>query len=272
MKEKRSLFSKGKDYVAGLDHNKRVQLLAASALTLSLIVAVPVYAWFVFSSRYDSLTKIQKPETLDIKAGHADAIINLNLSDIDATKKKDNAYQKYYVFSVVAGAVESYDIQVAHTTNIPFTYELYRAKESETEIKTESETESRSVVSYKAENGTTYYYSLDKTESVGLANKNPDNGSTGRVIADKTNTNAYYNNTYNIQNDRPELYAVPLYAQTKDEGIITRDSSHDYYILKLTWTVDKNNNAAYAPYADWNYAKNNKETDIIYIAARAHVN
>ncbi len=262
MKEKRSLFSKGKDYVAGLDHNKRVQLLAASALTLSLIVAVPVYAWFAFSSRYDSLTKIQKPETLDIKAGHADTIINLNLSDIDATKKKDNAYQKYYVFSVVAGAVESYDIQVAHTTNIPFTYELYRA--------VESETESGSVVSYKAENGTTYYYSLD--ESVGLVNKNPDNGSTGRVIADHSDTNAYYNNTYNIQNDKPELYAVPLYAQTKDEGIRTLDPSHDYFILKLTWTVDKSNNAAYAPYADWNYAKNNKETDIIYIAARAHVN
>lgn len=252
MKEKRSLFSKDRDYVAGLDHKKRAQLLAASVLTVSLMAAVPVYAWFVFSSRYESLTKIQKPETLDIKAGHADSIIHLDLSDIDATRKTDNAYQKYYVFSVVAGAVEKYDIQVAHTTNIPFTYELYRA--------VESESESGSVVNYKAENGTMYYYSLG--ESVGLVNKNPDNGSTGRVIADHSNTNAYYNNTYDIQNDKPELYAVPLYAQTRNEGIDTLNPSHDYFILKLTWTVDKNNNAAYAPYADWNYAKNNKETDI----------
>ena len=267
MKEKRSLFSKGKDYVAGLDHNKRVQLLAASALTLSMIVAVPVYAWFVFSSRYDSLTKIQKPETLDIKAGHADAIINLNLSDIDATKKKDNAYQKYYVFSVVASAVESYDIQVAHTTNIPFTYELYRANQSEADTAIAD-----SVVSYDAADGHTYNYSLG--ESVGLVNKNPDSGSTGRVIANNSSANTYYNNTYETgaDADTPELYAVPIYAQTKDSGINTINADHDYFILKLSWTVDKNNNAAYAPYADWNYAKNNKETDIIYIAARAHVN
>ncbi len=261
MKEKQSFLRKAKEYVVNLENNKRGQLLVAAILTLFLIMAIPVYAWFAFSSKYESLTKVQKPNTLDIKAGHADAIINLDLSDIDATKTVDSQYQKYYVFSVAAGAVERYDIQIAHTTNIPFTYDLYRAQESNTE-------ENNSVVSYKAENGTTYYYSLG--DSVGLVNKNPDNGSTGRVIADNTASNAYYNNTYDTGNDEPELYAVPLYAQTQNTGIETLDSSHDYFILKLTWTVDKNNNSAYAPYADWNYAKNNKETDIIYISAKQH--
>ena len=67
MKEKQSFLRKAKEYVVNLENNKRGQLLAAAILTLFLIMAIPVYAWFAFSSKYESLTKVQKPNTLDIR-------------------------------------------------------------------------------------------------------------------------------------------------------------------------------------------------------------
>ena len=265
MKEKKNTaIKKATNYVINLEKPKKVELIVASVLTVSLMVAIPVYAWFSFSSKFESLTKVQKPDTLDIRAGHADSIINLDLSDIDVSKKSDaGIYEKYYVFTVVAGDVTRYDIQIAHTTNIPFTYELYRA--------TESTTKSGSVVEYPASDENTYYYSLG--ESVGLVNRNGDGSETGRQIAVNTPANLFYNHTYTVGNaaDTPEIYAVPLYAQTQNDGIATNNSEHDYFILKLTWDVNKSSNAAYAPYNDWNYASNNKETDIIYISVRQHV-
>lgn len=52
------------------------------------------------------------------------------MADIDV---EDGNY-KDFVFGIGGADVQQYQIQLAHTTNIPFEYEIYRAKSvSETE-------------------------------------------------------------------------------------------------------------------------------------------
>ena len=52
------------------------------------------------------------------------------MADIDV----ENGSYKDFVFGIGGADVQQYQIQLAHTTNIPFEYEIYRAKSvSETE-------------------------------------------------------------------------------------------------------------------------------------------
>ena len=129
MKEKKSLREK----FDGLSVSKKIQFVIATTLSIFLLIAIPTFAWFSLDSKVETLTKIKAPTTLDIKSGHAYSIEYLDLSDIDATET-DSSGEGYkdYIFAVKAGSsITSYDIQIAHTTNIPFTYELYRATELE---------------------------------------------------------------------------------------------------------------------------------------------
>ena len=222
------------------------------------------YAWFALSNNLESLTKIKAPTNLDIKAGNQDSIINFDLSGVDIEEiQKTGA--KGYVFSIDSGNYKTdYDIQLAHTTNIPFTYTLYHA--------TEVESNGAGVVVYTplwgANKGTEYYYK--KGEKIDLAERNVNDSSPndyGRKTA--KDDDAFYNNTYD-EGDKPELYAVPVYLQTKDpiKHNETTDKV-DFFVLELGWdntAVEKEG------FARWNIADNNKETDIIYITAEKHTN
>ena len=128
MKEKKSLREKFND----LSKAKKAQAIIASVLSLFLLIAIPTFAWFALNSRVETLTKIKAPSTLDIKSGHAYSIEYLDLSDVDVTELDGGGTtgHKDYIFAVKAGSnISAYDIQIAHTTNIPFTYTLYRASE-----------------------------------------------------------------------------------------------------------------------------------------------
>ena len=61
-------------------------------------------------------------------------------------------------------------------------------------------------------------------------------------------------------------YVKPLYSVARHIPKLTNDGSEkrDYFAIKLTW--NKKADATEAEY--WNYAFNNKETDIIYISAK----
>ena len=108
---------------------QRVEAVIASILTLILLTVVPVYAWFAYSNTLQTMTKLKEPDSLDIRAGgEPDVIQNFELKDIDLKSIYDTSSPKRYVFSVITGDPSlHYDIQIAHTTNIPFTYSLYRA-------------------------------------------------------------------------------------------------------------------------------------------------
>jgi len=136
--------------------SQKIQLILAVIFTLSIIIIAPTLAWFSYQKEMAVSTKVNSPATLEIKsgghAGQEQDIINFELSDIDTENKAydtytDNGttyYYKDFVFCVKGKAISAYDLQIAHTTNIAFKYQVYRAVQDDT-------------------NGTILYTSKDKT-------------------------------------------------------------------------------------------------------------
>ncbi len=286
MKEKKSIRVR---FIA-LSKVKQAQAIIAAALSLFLLIAIPAYAWFVHSIKVETLTQIHAPITLDIRSGHAYSIEHLDLLDIDATDVDAYGHgHKDYIFAVKVGSnISEYDIQIAHTTNIPFTYSLYRASELG-DSSTNNTVPAGNVATFKyfdEDEGTStvYYYgyasnSADTETSVNdendsiltLTDLNPDTDSAqayGRTIAEKFDgSDGIYSgySKYIEANDDPQLYAVPLYSQRR--GITRWNPNYDYFILRLSWSTNNDNTA----FAEWNAAANNKETDMIYISAKVSV-
>ncbi len=248
---------------------KKIEAVAAVILTLAIIAGVPVLAWLTTSTKVEVLTKVKQPTNLDIRAGNYDPIINFDLRDIDIETPDhvdavNNKASKYYVFSVSAGSYKiPYIIQVAHTTNIPFTYKLYKATRLDKSASLEN-------ILY------TVYHRLNESAAEGTPYKiegenllvntlNGDSSQYGRQLG--LGSGYYYGETY-LNTDTPQIYAVPVYHQT---GTITWDENQldidepDYYVLELEW--DTGASAGPAGFTQWNKAVNNKETDIIYISA-----
>lgn len=274
-----------KNRIRDLSKSKKIQLIMASLLTVFLLIAIPVFAWFSLSSKVETLIKIKAPTTLDIKSGHAYSIQYLDLSDIDVTDVDNSGNgHKDYVFAVKAGNSSAYDIQLAHTTNIPFTYTLYRASElGDSTTLNEAPSGTVATFDYYDESSSqtiSYYYGYASNSSATevavnsaedaillLTDLNPDTVASayGRTIAEnRDGTDGIYSRYSKYTGaDNPEIYAVPLYS--KHAGITTWDSSGDYYILRISWNTRNDNTA----FAEWNAASNNKETDMIYISAKA---
>ena len=243
-----------------LSLKNKIQLITASILTVALMIALPVYAWFAFSNDMETVTKIKEPENLDIKAGNFDPIVNFDLRDINIESIKENG-REGYVFSVNAGDYKiDYDLQLAHTNNIPLTYEIYHA----TEV---AATVSGAVLYAPLNNPNDKHYYQAGTK-IELTEINPDNNSQtnyGRKTAAQSGT--FYTKTYDI-GDNPQLYAIPTYLQTANP-IVHNETSNgpDYFILYLNFD---SNAAEKVGFVQWNIADNNKETDMIYLTAEKH--
>lgn len=254
---------------------KKLELVLATLFTLAAAVGAPALAWFSTGEQAEVLTKIKEPDHLDIRAGNYDPTINLDLRDIDVDKPdyEDNATHtasKYYVFSVNAGDYKiPYIIQVAHTTNIPFTYKLHRALKvgSEKTALGEGYTGYASYHPLDTPDEITYYAFQGTDLLTVTLNPDEDNRSRyGRILGIKGGNNEYYDKTY-LSTDTPQIYAVPLYHQTEKimwSQHVGAPTDHDYYVLELQWDTNADSNHAFAA---WNKASNNKETDVIYISA-----
>ena len=107
-----------------LEKKKKLQLVIAVSISVVLLVALPVYAWFTHKRSIALTTKINAPTQLYITAGNKESVANLEMADIDV----ENGSYKDFVFGIGGADVQQYQIQLAHTTNIPFEYEIYRAK------------------------------------------------------------------------------------------------------------------------------------------------
>lgn len=132
---------------------------------------------------------------------------------------------------------KSYYLQLAHTTNIGFKYEIYKAS------RPAADASAADVVSYlgkqyKKENPLDGSYLNKKDESSGNA------------------TNKYHEITYG-KYDKVQKSAEPLYWKTTSQETLPAkqdDTTYyvNYYILRILW--DEN-------------VQNNKETDMIYLMA-----
>lgn len=250
-----------------LSTDKKIQLVVSLLLTIALLVTIPTYAWFSNRKQAATMARINSPAKLSIKSGYNEDIIQFEMSGIDV-ENGSGGNSKNFVFCVEGEDVSRYNLQIAHTTNIPFTYTLYRAH-----------TDNGGTVEYKDKDQVVHRYSK-ADEFIDSENLNAYGGYinavevNGRLIANSNYTEKSYsdsNYSDGSGNNHVQYYAEPLYWQTKasiqanasDNGSIAYNEYIgdgnkflNYYVLEVSWeTVDFPEG-------------NDKETDLIYITAQ----
>lgn len=219
-----------------LEKKKRLQLVIAVSISVVLLVALPVYAWFTHKRSIALTTKINAPTQLYITAGNKESVANLEMADIDV----ENGSYKDFVFGIGGADVQQYQIQLAHTTNIPFEYEIYRAKSvSETEKSAEA-------VVYVSDSDGTFYY--DKSGDSPISGKYLNRNGT-EILANSTLHEKSYDSYGNVQKNSEALY----WKSDTLTVIDNKDPFCDYFIIRVKW--NKN-------------VQNNKETDMVYLTVQ----
>lgn len=133
---------------------KKVQILLAVILTVAVIIAVPVYAWFSNQRKAAEMFKVEFPNALYLNAAYREDQVQFDLGGININEYlKDSEghflnasgniageneepakiTKKQYIFSVSGTNTYNYILQMAHTTNNMFTYKVYSATPQETE-------------------------------------------------------------------------------------------------------------------------------------------
>ena len=121
---------------------KKAQIFTAGIITLGLLIITPTYSWFSRKQEMARYEKISSPNTLCITAARREDVKNFQVGGIDvgtAAYWVNNAggnegrktYQDY-VFAVAGDYVVSYTLQLAHTTNNNYKYEIYEAQVMDT--------------------------------------------------------------------------------------------------------------------------------------------
>lgn len=231
---------------------EKVMAITALTMTLVVMVAIPTLAWFAHQKKLSTMAKVNSPAKLSLRSGAGEDIIQFKMSGIDTEKNSP----KYFVFCVEGEDISYYNIQLAHTTNINFTYNIYKATPSN----------DSSDVEYEKEDRTKVYYKKDSTPlQGGYINESSITITDGDVTRTrKIGSNNYEEPSYE-NNDARQNYAEPLYWQTdEDHPIEANDEDYDeyasdehtsrnYYVLEVSWGND---------------VKNDKETDLIYLTAQ----
>jgi len=129
--EKKSMLDK----INEMPRGKKIQAIIASILSISLLCAAPAYAWFNYQREIARLERIKSPDMLFITAANREDKLNINMNNIDTdatwnnTSNEKASYQ-YFVFAVAGQYVTNYNLQLAHTKNNNFTYEIFEAEAS----------------------------------------------------------------------------------------------------------------------------------------------
>ena len=209
-----------------LSRRKKKAVLAIAAAALALLV-LPVMAWLYMQRSMETITKINMP-ALFIGAGDARPIQELELSNIDVSAEQKYKDIVFCVYSTKPGL--DYDIQLAHTTNIGFTYTIYKA-------------------SLSSSNGDVSYLNGQYKKGNELIGKYLNKDNNG--YADST----YHKTTYNAYS-KVQAAAEPLYWRTTNKerlpGSVYNGNYINYYILHISWDKD---------------VQDNKETDMVYLMA-----
>ena len=195
IKHKKNVFKR----LAGCPRKKKIQIIAASILTIAMIVSISTYSWFNMQKEMQRFERINSPDTLFITAAHKEDTIYLKMDGIDVTSywdvgETDPVSYKYYVFSVAGNYVTDYNLQLAHTTNNNYRYEIFEAEFTTTDpkIADSSLIDGKDFVSYTVTDDWP-----DSEEFPTIANRKDKNGNTvpisaGVVGDDSDNTVLYY--------------------------------------------------------------------------------
>ena len=197
-------------------------------IAVLLLLTIPVLAWFSRQRSMETMAQINLPYALRIGAGNTQPIQQLELSNIDVSKKK---YEDVVFCVYSQGAKESYYLQLAHTTNIGFHYKIYKASVQQ--------------------DGAISYLGNQYSQGEALAGKylNVDSDS-------KYATKDYHETTYGNY-AKVQQSAEPLYWRSAEKETLPGKANANalyvnYYILHISWD---------------DTVQNNKETDMIYLMA-----
>ena len=257
-----------------LPKKRKIALVTAFTLTFSLIISIPSFAWFHNQKKAAEMYKVEFPNSLYINAAHREDKMYFALDTVDMGEYqrdinneivKDGNNQpvkiteKRYVFSVSGSNVSEFKLQLTHTNNNMFTYEIYEAEQTDVapsgseqyvkyDIGASRNNENRTVIDGDpiGVNGTKYYIMEDDPLEGTYLNQR-----SGSILA--KNDDGYYTLNYG-SNTNVEDHEVPLYWQKSiNTGMSNKENFCKYYVLKVTWTgrtgeVEK------------------KETDLVYLS------
>ncbi|WP_461877145.1 hypothetical protein [Fusicatenibacter sp.] len=214
-----------------LTRKKRVVI--SVILAFSALLALPVFAWLYMHRSMETITKVNMPNALLIGAGDAKPIQQLELSNIDVSGAQKYKDVVFCVYSTKPGL--DYHLQLAHTTNIGFSYEIDKAS-----IETEAMDGS---IFYLGD-----YYRKDSELAGNYLNKETTNNYATKDYHRKT-----YGEYSNVQVSAEPLYWKTTSQEKLPDEIPDKNGNYvNYYILHITWDET---------------VQNNKETDMIYIMA-----
>lgn len=213
------------------ERRKRRAIWAVVSAALVLL-AVPVLAWLYMQRSMETITEIKKPEILSIKAGDMQDIEKLELGTIDVSGDQKSKDVVFCVYSAEAG--KRYYLQLAHTTNIGFTYSIYKS-------------------SPPTEDGNITYLGKQYKKGDLLSGRYLNRADDGKHA-----TKDYHKTTYR-EYDKVQQAAEPLYwkSDVQEKLLDTQQDATgefyvNYYILHISWNET---------------VQNNKETDMIYLMA-----
>ena len=290
--KKSNIFRKCCNYFKELPRYMKIEIIIASVLTLTIIAALPVYAWFTDRRQLKDMKEVNAPTGLFISAAQKEDIKYLSLSGIDLKQNDENDERitsSYYVFCVYGASARAYNLQLAYTTNNPFEYKIYPAISC-------GYNDPDKKVDYRAHDSggnltdTVYHYKIDGNQI------NSGNSITRRVktsmdsdattvlyqnistaflnktsVSDRIANSTEHELTYgSYSGSNVQQYAEPVYWQaygirsSLPETAGSEDEFVDYYILEVNW------DAAYqTAVANNTDLTNDRETDIIYIIAES---
>lgn len=238
---------------------KHWKLIVATMILISLSISIIAYSWFGNQHEIGRMQEIVPPNNIYLSAAHREAEINFQIGEVN-TNATDT--HREYVFSVSGSGIPYYVLKMAHTTNNPFTYEIYPASFT---MEQPSGTEGVDYVKYTAtgahttgspetvpndiyENDVVYYIISGNSPISGEYQNNLENSDP--LLADPEAN--HHDRTY-LENDQVQKNAEPLYwKSTAREG--SANAFCHNYILKVDWTGET-------------IDKTLKETDIVYLFA-----
>lgn len=219
------------------------QLVLALVVSCALIMVLVSLAWLNHTRSLATATKVHVP-TLWIDNIHGTNAMNLGEIDVQDVNEytENNRPCRRYVFAVKSNVAQPFRLQLAYTTNIPFDYTLYQARETGTK--------DGSCVQVG-----TYFYAYGAPMS-------PErlmtaHNETYQSVDSEGNKIVYAN----VHNNAKPTYWISS-PQTLDSGdqtegsYVTEDSPYytRYYVLEISWDSS---------------LKNNKETDLVYLLAES---
>lgn len=118
--------------------NRKIQVVTAMTLTLGIMIVTPTYSWFRKQQKMARYQKVGSPNTLYITAASREDAKNFQIAGVDVSSSAywlnnnktlagRKTYQDY-VFAVAGDYVVSYTLQLAHTTNNKYSYEIFEAE------------------------------------------------------------------------------------------------------------------------------------------------